>query len=79
LQNIKSIYLLEKGNYNSMDEIRANADNIIETVQNKLWEIIENSPNANTDMPFEVIQISLLIILVDAFMRCEILEEPPRV
>jgi hypothetical protein len=43
-----------------------------------LWNIIENSSNANTDMPIEAIQISLLIILVDAFMRCDILEEPPK-
>ena len=78
LKNIKSIYLKEKGNYNNIDEIRANADNIIEKVKNELWNIIENSSNTNVDMPIEAIQISLLIILVDAFMRCDILEEPPK-
>jgi hypothetical protein len=79
LRNIKYIYLLEKSNYGSIDEIRANADNIIEKVKNELWKIIESSHNTNADMPFEAIQIGLLIILVDAFMRCNILEEPPKV
>ncbi|MEC5395758.1 ABC-three component system protein [Bergeyella sp. RCAD1439] len=78
LHNIKSAYLLEKGKYNNIDQIRANADNIIENVQAKLWEIIESSSNKNTDLPIEAIQISLYVILVDAFMRCSILEEPPK-
>jgi hypothetical protein len=78
LQNIKTIYLKEKGNYSGIDEIRNNADKIIKNVENELWQIIENSQNINSHMPFEAIQISLLIILVDAFMRCNILEEPKK-
>jgi hypothetical protein len=78
LQNIKSIYLKEKGKYKDLDEIRANADIIIQNVENELWKIIENSNNPITDLPIEAIQIGLLIIMVDAFMRCNILEEPPK-
>lgn len=78
LQNIKSIYLKEKGKFKDIDEIRANADTIIESVENELWKIIGNSSNSNLDLPIEAIKISLLIIMVDAFMRCNILEEPPK-
>ncbi|MBI3232719.1 MAG: hypothetical protein HYZ42_01525 [Bacteroidetes bacterium] len=78
LQNIKSIYLKEKGKFKDIDEIRVNADTIIESVENELWEIIDNSSNPNLDLPIEAIKISLLIVMVDAFMRCNILEEPPK-
>jgi hypothetical protein len=78
LQNIKTIYLKEKGKYKDINEIRANADNIIENIQNELWKIIDNSNNTVTDLPIEAIEISLYIILVDAFMRCNILEEPTK-
>ena len=78
LQNIKKLYLQEKGNYSDFEDIRANADNIIDTVKDELWNLIENSSNANVDLDYEAIDISLLIILVDAFMRCNILEEPPK-
>jgi hypothetical protein len=78
LQNIKSIYLKEKGKYNYIEEIRANADIIIENVEKELWKIIENSSNPISDLPIEAIKIGLLIIMVDAFMRCNILEEPPK-
>jgi hypothetical protein len=78
LQNIKSIYLKEKGKYKDLEEIKANADIIIENVENELWKIIENSSNPISDLPIEAIKIGLLIIMVDAFMRCNILEEPPK-
>lgn len=78
LQNIKTLYLKEKGKYNDIHEIRANADDIIENIETELWKIIENTNNPIPDLPIEAIQISLLIILVDAFMRCNILEEPPK-
>lgn len=51
--------------------------NIIESVETKLWDIIEKSNNPNTHL-LEAIQISLYVILVDAFMRCSILEEPQK-
>ncbi|MBD1430607.1 ABC-three component system protein [Sphingobacterium litopenaei] len=79
LHNIKNAYLVEKGKYNNdIEQIKVNADNIIESVQTKLWKIIENSSNKSSDLPIEAIEISLYIILVDAFMRCSILEEPPQ-
>lgn len=78
LLNIRTAYLNEKKKYNGIEEIRANADNIIENVETKLWDIIENSSNTNTHLPIEAIQISLYIVLVDAFMRCSILEEPAK-
>jgi hypothetical protein len=74
LQNIRNLYLKEKANKN-MDEIRNNADDIIEKIKNKLWENIERNENS-FELSIEVIEISLLVILVDAFMRCKILEEP---
>ncbi len=76
LHNIKTIYLKEKGKYKNIDEIRVNADNIIENIENELWKIIDSTNNSISDLPIEAIEISLLIILVDAFMRCNILEEP---
>ena len=78
LQNIKNIYLKEKGKYKDINEIRANADAIIDSVQNQLWNVIENANNPITSLPLEAVEISLLIIMVDAFMRCNILEEPPK-
>lgn len=79
LHNIKSAYLIEKGKYdNNIEQIKANADNIIDNIQTKLWQIIENSSNKSSNLPTEAIEISLYVILVDAFMRCSILEEPPK-
>lgn len=78
LLNIKNIYLKEKVKYKNIDEIRANADSIIDNIQNQLWRVIEYSNNPITNLPIEAIEICLLIILVDAFMRCNILEEPPK-
>ena len=78
LQNIKSLYLKEKGKYKDLEEIRANADIVIENVEKELWKIIENSSNPITDLPIEAIKIGLLIIMVDAFMRCNILEKPAK-
>ena len=75
LRNINTLYLKEKGKYPTFDEVKANADNIIEIIEKKLWKIIDNSSN-EIDIEYEAISISLLTILVDAFMRCNILEEP---
>lgn len=78
LQNIKTIYLKEKGKYDGIEDIRLHADTIIENVENELWKNIENSSNRVLDLPIEAVKLSLLIIMVDAFMRCNILEEPPK-
>jgi len=77
LRNINTLYLKEKGKYPTFDEVKANADNIIESIEKKLWEIVDNSSN-ELDIEYEAISISLLTILVDAFMRCNILEEPAK-
>lgn len=79
LRNIKKLYLKEKGKYSTMDDVKDNADSIISNVESDLWKIIDKSENANNNLPIEAIEISLLVILVDAFMRCNILEEPPSI
>ncbi len=80
LLNIKSLYLKAKGyrtnGKNDIEIIKENADLIIEDIEKNLWELIEKSNNLNQTIPLEVIQISMLFIIVDAFMRCKILEEP---
>jgi hypothetical protein len=76
LKNIRQLYLLEKGNFVDFNNIKENADNIIDNIKAKLWEHIEKSKNYDIMLPIEVIEMSLLVIIVDAFMRCEILEEP---
>lgn len=78
LQNIKSIYLKEKGKYKDIEEIRANADLILENIENEIWMILESSSNLNQNIPIESIKIGVLIIMVDAFMRCKIFEEPKK-
>lgn len=77
LRNIKKIYLRYKGKYvgdssNAMDLVRSNADNIIEDIEQELMGLIErDSRHFEEDITFGV-----SIIMVDAFMRCKILEEP---
>jgi hypothetical protein len=77
LRNINILYLKEKGNYQTIDRIRENADNIIEHIENELWNIISRSSN-KVELDYETIYMSILVILVDAFMRCNILEEPQK-
>ena len=78
LRNIRKMYLQTKGKYiendtNPMQIIRDNADNIIEDVQEELLTMAEKKmANYSEDISFGV-----SIIMVDAFMRCKILEEPP--
>ena len=78
LQNIKSLYLKEKGKYDSIEVIRNNADLIFENIENEIWMIIESSSNLSHSLPIESIKMGILIVMVDAFMRCKILEEPIR-
>lgn len=78
LRNIRSIYVQIKGKYigndaNPMPIIRDNADNIIEDVQDKLLIMAEKKTNNYS----EDISFGVSLIMVDAFMRCKILEEPP--
>ncbi len=83
LQNIKTIYIKVKNKYITNKnieilEIRKNADFIFDDVKNELWKIIENSKNIKEDIPLEAIDTGLLIVMVDAFIECKILEEPKK-
>jgi hypothetical protein len=76
LQNIKTLYLKEKGKYKDISEIRSNADLIFESIENEIWEILEAGSNFKNELPIEILNTAILIVMVDAFMRCKILEEP---
>ena len=76
LRNIRNMYLKVKGRYvldatNPIEIIRSHADDIIEEVEDQLLnQIIEDSKDQ--DVAFEI-----SLIMVDAFMRCKIMEEVP--
>lgn len=77
LRNIRNIYLTIKGNYvgnspNPMHLVRTHADDIIEDIENALIDSIESASNIFS----EDISFGVSIIMVDAFMRCKILETP---
>jgi hypothetical protein len=76
LQNFKTLYLKEKGKYPDIESIRDNADTIFDNIKDEIWRILGISSNLRTDLPIEAIDIGILIVMVDAFMRCKILEEP---
>lgn len=76
LRNINRIYLKVKGNYvtdkeTEMEKIRENADNIIEDIE----EILMNSEGVVNSVA-EDLSFGISVVMVDAFMRCKILEEP---
>lgn len=78
LKNIRHSYLEARGNLTdgAITSIRANADKLIDEVEKSLWKLIEKSNNLSADVSYEAIELSIQIIMVDAFMRCKILEEP---
>jgi hypothetical protein len=78
LYNIKGIYINVKKDYHNIDDIRKNADIIFDKVIEKIWDNIDKAPNRLDEFDQETIDFSLMIIIVDAFMRCNILEEPPK-
>jgi hypothetical protein len=76
LRNIKQLYIRIKGQYvldssNELQSIQDNADNIIEDIENKLLEFVDNKHSQKDDIAF-----AIPIVMVDAFMRCKILEKP---
>lgn len=79
LRNVRRIYLKVIGRYVGVSEdrlgiIQKNADSIIEDVEDELLATCEkNMLIGQDDMIF-----GISIIMVDAFMRCKILEEPPK-
>ena len=75
LRNINNLYLRSKGKYivdDELSDIRNNADNIFEDIENDLFELIKEEGRFFR----EDIVYAVSIIMVDAFMRCKILEEP---
>jgi len=77
LRNIRTVYLKVKGKYakdsdNPMQAIRANADTIIEDVEDEIFKIVEE----DKEFYHEDISFGISVIMVDAFIRCKILEEP---
>ncbi len=78
LYNIKRIYYSVKSGYDTIEEIRNNADIIFDKVIETIWENVERAPNKLDEYDQETINFSLMIVIVDAFMRCNILEEPPK-
>ena len=79
LKNIRSLYLKEKGKYDgNLEAIRANADSIFERIHRKLYDQANEEINKDEKVFSEAIDSAITIILTDAFMRCEILEEPTR-
>lgn len=76
LSNIRLIYTIIKGKYindsnNPIEIIRLNSDNIIDEVYDNLYKQIEG-----TNMFEEDLVLAIRLIMVDAFIRCKILEEP---
>lgn len=76
LSNVNQIYAKIKGLYvldseNPLEIIRLNADNILDDVFDELCGQLENYNFFEED-----IILGVRLILVDAFIRCKILEEP---
>jgi hypothetical protein len=78
LYNIKSVYESIKSGYKDIDNIKKNADIILDKVIDNILDKIDKAPNKLTELDQETIVFSLMIVVVDAFMRCNILEEPPK-
>lgn len=79
LRNIRRIYLKVVGNYvgnsnNKLEIIQLNSDNIIEDIEDELFKSCEERTSPSLDD----ISFSISVVMVDAFMRCKILEEPPK-
>jgi len=81
LETIKIIYSTERNALlfkhrpkNDIEIIREHADDLIEAVEQCLMDRIRTSSNIQASS--EAIDVSLKIVLIDAFIRCKILEEP---
>lgn len=79
-RTVAALYAKQKGRIlgadTSLENIQHHADDLIEAVQRDLHDLIELSPNAGASFCYEEVEFALSIILVDAFMRCKILEKP---
>lgn len=76
LYNIRKAYIDVRKNFPGIEDVRKNADIIFDRVIEKIWDSIDNAPNKLEEFDQETIDYSLMIVIVDAFMRCNILEEP---
>ncbi len=80
LRNVKQTYLEAKGKIlgdnQSLANVRANADQLIEYVKRRLHELVDASLNNDSSLPYEDVEFAVSIVMVDGFMRCKILEEP---
>ena len=81
LRNIKHIYLRVKSNYsNGGDDIasvRENADNILDEVEKMLISMFTEKDSEKKVFQ-EDIEVAIIILMVDAFIRCKILENPSK-
>lgn len=78
LNMIRMTYIRIRREYNDLSDIKENSDAIMDKVIEQIWERIEDAPNKIGRFDQETIEFSLMIIIVDAFMRCNILEEPKK-
>lgn len=77
LRNVRMLYLKAKGKYvgdskNPLELVRKHADDIFEDVEGRLLETCEVQHGAHD----EEISFGVSVIMVDAFIRCKILEAP---
>jgi hypothetical protein len=75
---LRSLYLQERGKYSTTENIQAYADDIIDGVRAEMQAAVYRSDD-NTELSYELIEMGILVVLVDAFMCCRILEEPSKV
>jgi hypothetical protein len=78
---VKTLYMQEKGKYPTVENLREHADDIIEAVQGRMQTMVEKS-DGDESLPRpeeELLEMGVLVVLVDAFMCCRILEEPSKV
>jgi hypothetical protein len=80
LRNVKQIYIEAKGKLLKADDSLANiqqhADELFNYVKRRLHELIDDSKNNDDTLPYEDVEFAVTIVMVDAFMRCKMLEEP---
>lgn len=83
LKYINQVYLSTLGEYqarnvslNKIDVIKANADNIITDVINKLLLKIANNNSAIEHISGESIEYYVMVIVTHAFVDCKVLENP---
>ncbi len=81
LKNIKQFYLDVKNEIllenQSIEHVRKHADDLIDAVENKMFNVIDNSSNKIQSLDIESINLGVKIVLVDALLQCKVLEEVP--